>query len=108
MVAAFWRLSSRLLAVSSRLSFRPARLAVAILGLTIVVSCSGNTTSPTPPPTPIPTTVPPETSSSTQLLWPLAGRDGRDWVINNYVDLDATYGRLDYTGGRGRGGKDNE
>ena len=91
--------------MSSRLSFRPARLATAILGLTIVVSCSGNTTSPTPPPTPIPTTVPPETSSSTPLLWPLAGRDGRDWVINNYVDLDATSGTLDYTGGSGSGAK---
>jgi len=91
--------------VSSRLSFRPARLATAILGLTIVVSCSGNTTSPTPPPTPIPTTVPPDTSSSTALLWPLAGRDGRDWVINNYVDLDATSGTLDYTGGSGSGAK---
>ena len=39
------------------------------------------------------------------LLWPLAGRDGRDWVINNYVDLDATGGTLDYTGGRGSGAK---
>jgi hypothetical protein len=35
------------------------------------------------------------------LLWPFAGRDGRDWVINNYVDLDATGGTLDYTGGSG-------
>jgi murein DD-endopeptidase MepM/ murein hydrolase activator NlpD len=35
------------------------------------------------------------------LLWPLAGRDGRDWVINNYVDLDPTGGTLDYTGGSG-------
>ena len=96
-------LGSRLLAVSSQLSFRPARLAVAIVGLTIVVSCSGNTTSPTP--TPVPTTVPPETPSSTALLWPLAGRDGRDWVINNYIDLDATSGTLDYTGGSGSAAK---
>src|SRR6188768_474941 len=95
--------SSRLPAVTNRLSFRPARLAVAILGLTLVVSCSGNTTSPTPPPTPIPTIVPPATSSSTPLIWPLAGRDGRDWVINNYVDLDPTSGTLDYTGGTGSG-----
>jgi murein DD-endopeptidase MepM/ murein hydrolase activator NlpD len=35
------------------------------------------------------------------LLWPLGGSDGRDWVINNYVDLDATAGTLDYTGGSG-------
>ena len=92
---------TRLLAVDSRLSFRPARLAVAIVNLTIVVSCSGDTTSPTPQPTSFPTTVPPETPSSTALLWPLAGRDGRDWVINNYVDLDPTSGTLDYTGGSG-------
>jgi len=43
--------------------------------------------------------------SSAQLLWPLAGRDGRDWVINNYVDLDSTTGTLDYTGGSGTGAK---
>ena len=49
----------------------------------------------------MPTTVPPETPSSTALLWPLAGRDGRDWVINNYVDLDASSGILDYTGASG-------
>src|SRR5688500_436206 len=96
---------SRLLSVSSRLSFRPARLAVAILVLTVVVSCSGNTTSPTPQPTLVPATVPPETPSSMALLWPLAGRDGRDWVINNYVALDATSGTLDYTGGSGSGAK---
>jgi hypothetical protein len=87
--------------VSSRVSLCPARLAVAIVGLIIVVSCSGNTTSPSP----VPTTVPPETPSSTPLLWPLAGRDGRDWVINNYVDLDSTSGTLDYTGGSGSGAK---
>jgi murein DD-endopeptidase MepM/ murein hydrolase activator NlpD len=39
------------------------------------------------------------------LLWPLAGQDGRDWVINNYVDLDATSGILDYAGGTGSGAK---
>ena len=87
--------------MSSRLSFRPACLAVATVGLTIVVSCSGNTTSPTP----VPTTVPPETPSSTPLLWPLVGSDGRDWVINNYVDLDATSGTLDYTGASGGAAK---
>ena len=87
--------------MSTRPSFHAGRLALAIAGLTIVVSCSGSTTSPTPQPTPVPTTVPPETLPSTTLLWPLAGRDGRDWVINNYVDLDATSGTQDYTGGRG-------
>ena len=39
------------------------------------------------------------------LLWPLAGVDGRDWVINNYVDLDATTGLRDYTGGIGAAAK---
>ena len=45
------------------------------------------------------------TPSSTLLLWPLAGSDGRDWVINNYVDLDPTSATLDYTGGRGSAAK---
>jgi murein DD-endopeptidase MepM/ murein hydrolase activator NlpD len=99
------RLGSRLLAVSSRLSFRQARLAVAMVGLTIVVSCSGSTTAPTPQSTPGPATVPPGTPSATALLWPLAGRDGRDWVINNYVDLAATSGTQDYTGRSGNEAK---
>ncbi len=33
------------------------------------------------------------------LLWPVAGQDGADWVINNYVDLDTGPGVLDYRGG---------
>ena len=74
---------------------------VAIVGLTVIVSCSGKPASPTPQPAPGPTAVPPDTHSSTALLWPLPGRDGPDWVINNYVDLDATSGTLDYTGGTG-------
>jgi murein DD-endopeptidase MepM/ murein hydrolase activator NlpD len=32
-------------------------------------------------------------------LWPLAGQDGRAWVINNYVDLDPSSGVRDYRGG---------
>jgi len=78
---------------------------VAIVGLTVIVSCSGKPASPTPQPAPGPTAVPPDTHSSTALLWPLPGRDGPDWVINNYVDLDATSGTLDYTGGSGSGAK---
>ncbi|MEL7450497.1 MAG: peptidoglycan DD-metalloendopeptidase family protein [Pseudomonadota bacterium] len=31
--------------------------------------------------------------------WPMAGNDGEDWVINNYVDLDPGPGILDYMGG---------
>lgn len=69
--------------------------------MSLAIACSGNTTSPTPQPTP----VPPVTPSSTLLLWPLAGGDGRDWVINNYVDLDPTIGTLDYTGGSGSAAK---
>jgi len=33
------------------------------------------------------------------LGWPLAGPDGRAWVINNYVDRDPGTGVLDYRGG---------
>jgi murein DD-endopeptidase MepM/ murein hydrolase activator NlpD len=87
--------------VRTKPSSRAGRLAFAIVGLSIGIACSGNTTSPTPQPTP----VAPVTSSTTLLLWPLAGRDGRDWVINNYVDLDPTSGMLDYTGGVGSGAK---
>lgn len=86
-------------------SSRAGRLALAIVGLSLAIACSGNTTSPTPQPTPVPSAVPPVTTSSTLLLWPLAGSDGRDWVINNYVDLDPTTGTLDYTGGSGSGAK---
>ena len=71
----------------------------------MVVSCSGNTTSPTPPPTPVPPAAPPDTPSSTPLIWPVTGNDGPDWVINNYVDLDATSGTQDYTGASGSAAK---
>ena len=87
--------------VRTRPSSRAGGLALAIVGLSLAIACSGNTTSPAPQPTP----VPPVTPSSTVLLWPLAGSDGRDWVINNYVDLDPTSGTLDYTGGSGSGAK---
>jgi murein DD-endopeptidase MepM/ murein hydrolase activator NlpD len=76
-------------------------MALAIVGLGMALACSGNTTAPTPIPAPVPPAVP----SSTVLQWPLAGGDGRDWVINNYVDLDATGGTRDYTGGSGSGAK---
>ncbi len=37
-----------------------------------------------------------------RLRWPLAGRAGTDWVINNYVDLDgAAAAARDYTGATG-------
>src|SRR5215207_7404281 len=99
------RRGSRLPAVRTKPSSRAGRLALAIAGLSIAIACSGTTTSPTPQPTPVLPPVPPVTPSSTLLLWPLAGADGRDWVINNYVDLDAASGTLDYTGGSGSGAK---
>jgi peptidase M23-like protein len=80
------------------------RRAFAVVGLSIAVACSGNT-SPTPQPTPVQPSVPPATPSSASLLWPLAGSQGRDWVINNYVDLDPTSGIRDYTGASGSGAK---
>ncbi len=86
-------------------SARAGRLALAIVGLSLAIACSGNTTSPTPQPAPVLPPVPPATPSSTLLLWPLGGHDGREWVINNYVDLDPTSGVLDYTGASGSGAK---
>ena len=85
-------------------SFRAGRLALAIVGLGIAIACSGSPTSPTPQPTSVPPPVPP-TPSSTPLLWPVAGAEGRDWVINSYVDLDPTSGIRDYTGATGSGAK---
>jgi hypothetical protein len=35
------------------------------------------------------------------LRWPMGGTDGVQWVINNYVDLDATTGLRDYRGNTG-------
>lgn len=32
-------------------------------------------------------------------IWPMPGNDAQHWVINNYVDLDAGGGILDYMGG---------
>jgi len=40
-----------------------------------------------------------------RLAWPMGGVDGRDWVINNYVDLDTTAGMRDYQGRTGDGAK---
>ena len=34
-----------------------------------------------------------------RLAWPVQGVALRDWVINNYVDLDPTGGLRDYRGG---------
>ncbi len=34
-----------------------------------------------------------------QFDWPMPGNDSEDWVINNYVDLNAGVGLLDYLGG---------
>jgi murein DD-endopeptidase MepM/ murein hydrolase activator NlpD len=106
---------SRKLERTARMAFRDspswfARLAVAIAGVTIAAACSSSTTSPTPQPTSVAPPVPapgpsPGLPSSAVLLWPLAGRDGREWVINNYVDLEPSSGTLDYAGGSGSGAK---
>src|SRR5687767_7577841 len=80
---------------------RTGGLALAIVGLSIVIACSGNPTSPTPEPTP----VPPATPSSMPLLWPVSGSEGRDWALGNYVDLDPTGGTRDYIGATGSGAK---
>jgi hypothetical protein len=68
--------------------------------LTITIACSGTT----PQPTPVAASLP-SVTSSTLLLWPVAGAEGRDWVINNYVDLDPTNGTVDYTGATGSSAK---
>ncbi len=75
----------------------PSRLALAIVGLSIVVACSGPPPAPTAPPTP----VPPVSTSSTLLGWPVTGTEGREWVINSYVDIDPSNGIQDYTGATG-------
>jgi murein DD-endopeptidase MepM/ murein hydrolase activator NlpD len=86
-------------------SSRAGRLALTLVGLGVAIACSGSPTSPAPQPTPVQPALPPVTPSSTLLLWPLAGSEGREWVINNYVDLDATSGILDYTGATGGGAR---
>ena len=87
---------------------RSGRLALASVGLSIAIACSGNTTSPTSPPTPVPPPVPPVSPSSASLLWPVGGVEGRDWVINSYVDLDPTSGIRDYTGASGSAAKTSD
>ena len=44
----------------------------------------------------------PDASSlpATRFAWPLAGAPGRDWVVNNYVDVQPGGGARDYRGGR--------
>ena len=37
---------------------------------------------------------------TTRFAWPLGGTGGRDWVINNYVDLERGPGIRDYRGGQ--------
>ena len=73
------------------------RLAIAVAGPSLAVACSGAPPAPTAPPTP----APPVTTPSTLLLWPVTGTEGRDWVINSYVDVDQTNGIRDYTGATG-------
>jgi murein DD-endopeptidase MepM/ murein hydrolase activator NlpD len=42
---------------------------------------------------------------SPPLLWPVAGVDAKDWIINNYVDLDSTSGMRDYRNNVGSAAK---
>ena len=79
----------------------PTRLGLAIVSLGIAVACSGPPAAPAAPPTP----GPPVTPSSTLLLWPVTGTEGRDWVINSYVDTDPSNGIQDYTGATGSSAK---
>ncbi len=73
------------------------RRCVVILVAVLGIACSGNPATPTPEPTPVP--------PATLLLWPVVGNEGRDWVINSYVDLDPSSGRKDYTGATGNSAK---
>jgi len=78
--------------------------ALAIVSLNLAIACSGNTTAPTAQPTP----VSPPATSSTLFLWPVTGAEGRDWVINSYVDIDPTSGTRDYTGAIGVAAKTSD
>lgn len=44
-------------------------------------------------------------SASLSLAWPLPGTNGVEWVVNNYVDLDATGGLRDWMGRVGTAAK---
>ena len=80
--------------------------ALPIIVLATSVCACGGGASPSPTsPTPPPPAVPPATPSSTVLLWPVGGSEGRDWVINSYVDIDPTSGTRDYTGATGSAAK---
>ncbi len=58
----------------------------AVLSLAVIAGCQGaEHPSPTPP--------------TIRLAWPLGGVFARDWVVNNYVDLQPGPGTRDYQGG---------
>jgi hypothetical protein len=71
-----------------------------VASLVLTIGCSGAPTSPPPPTTVMPAATPPP-----MMLWPVIGVEGRDWVINSYVDLDPSSGIKDYTGATGANAK---
>ena len=60
----------------------------AVLCLAALAGCRGEAT---PDASPLP---------ETRFAWPFGGVAGRDWVVNNYVDLRPGAGVRDYRGGR--------
>ena len=72
---------------------------LALVSLIVAMGCSGGPTSPAP------ATGMPATTASTMMIWPVIGVEGRDWVINSYVDIDPTSGITDYTGATGGNAK---
>ena len=75
---------------------------LALVGLIFAIGCSSGPTSPPP------TTGMPTTTVSTMLIWPVIGVEGKDWVINSYVDVDPTSGITDYTGATGGNAKTSD
>lgn len=64
------------------------RARAALLCLAVFAGCRG---SADPAASPLP---------EIRFAWPLGGALGRDWVVNNYVDLEPGAGLRDYRGGR--------
>ncbi|HBV06264.1 MAG TPA: hypothetical protein DEF01_05930 [Gemmatimonadetes bacterium] len=65
---------------------------LSLLGALLLLACSEDSA-------PVDLEINIETSNYPKLTWPVSGTDGRDWTINNYVDLDPSSGMLDYRGG---------
>ena len=76
---------------------------LALAGAAFLIWACGDGATPSTPATPLSTPAPPSPSPPPapppELVWPVGGEWGRDWVIHNYVDLEPGPGRLDYRGG---------